>query len=152
MQPMLCHPTKIHFNILPSMRRSSSGLFMFPHQGPAFISIYFSKPPPMCARHLWFDHQNSIWWWVQIKKLLIIKFSPVSYYFLHLSPAVFLIALFLIALVDIALHHVVQHHKFLSTLVHGAWCYIAEGHNLATLWAEFYAIWLSAPIHGHVTC
>ena len=80
-QPMLCHPTKIHFNILPSMRRSSSGLFMFPHQGPAFISIHFSNPPTMCARHLWFDHQNSIWWWVQIKKLLIIKFFPVSYYF-----------------------------------------------------------------------
>lgn len=66
-------------------------------------------------------------------KLLIIKFSPLSCYLLHSGPTVFLSALFLIALVDIALRHVVQHHKFLSTLVHGVWCYIAEEHNLATL-------------------
>ena len=65
-------------------------------------------------------------------QLLIIQFSPVSCYFLHLGSAVFLSALFLIALMDIALCHVVQHHEFLSTLVHGAWCYILEEHNLAT--------------------
>jgi hypothetical protein len=73
-------------------------------------------------------------------KLLSVQFSPVSCYFLHLGPTIFLSALFLIALVDIALHHVVQRHKFLSTLVHGAWYYIAEEHNPATLWAEIYAI------------
>jgi hypothetical protein len=53
--------------------------------------------------------------------------SPVTSPF---GPFIFLSALFLIALMDIALRHV-QHHKFLSTLVHGAFCYTAKQHNLA---------------------
>ena len=84
-----------------------------------YFYIYLTPPPPICARHLWFDHQSSIWWWIQVMKLPIIQFSLVSCYFLHLGPTVFLSALFLIALVDIALRLVVQHHMFLSTLVHG---------------------------------
>ena len=78
------HFLKIHFNIiLPSMSGSSNWPLSlgFPHQNPVCDSplphtCYMSHP----YHSSWFDHLNSIWWEVQIIKILIMKFTPLPSY------------------------------------------------------------------------
>jgi len=43
-------------------------------------------PDPYPSHPPQFYHQNNILWGVKIMKLLIIQVSPISYYFLHLTP------------------------------------------------------------------
>jgi len=77
------------FNIiLPSMSGSSKrSLFLrFPHHNPVRTSrlphnCYMSRPSHSAR----FDHPNNIWW-VQISKVLIMYFTPLSCYFAPLRP------------------------------------------------------------------
>jgi len=58
-------------------------LFLSPHQSPVCISSspYVSHDRPILS---WFDHPNSIWQKMQIRKLLTRQFSP-AYQFLPLK-------------------------------------------------------------------
>jgi hypothetical protein len=133
-QPMLSHPTKIRFNILPSICRSSSGLFMFPHQGPVIISIYFNAPPyvpgtcDLIIIIVFGDEYKS-----RSSSLYSFLLSPFTSSWPSYLPQCPVLDCF-------------GGYSFASCCtasqvpIHlDAWCYIAE-HNLATLWGEIYAI------------
>jgi hypothetical protein len=70
------HFLKMHFNIIPpSMSGSSrwSLCLRFPHQNP----LCTSRPPPTSYMpgqppSSWFDYPNTIWWGVEIFKLLVV--------------------------------------------------------------------------------
>ena len=69
------HFLKIHFNIIFSSISGSSKwslFFRFPHQiavwlSPVFHTCHMHRP----SHSFWFDRPNSIWWGIQISKLLI---------------------------------------------------------------------------------
>jgi hypothetical protein len=85
-----------HFNIiLPPTTRSCkwSLSFRFSQPNPTLIHIL-----PMCATYsahlILLDHPHKIWWGVQIIKLHIMQFSPVSVTSSLLGPNTFLSTLF----------------------------------------------------------
>jgi thiol-disulfide isomerase/thioredoxin len=90
---------KIHFHvILPSMLASS--MYMFPSgfpttkkKTPVFISLLAYTCHIPHSSHQ-FDILNSVWWGVQIMRLLIIQFSAVPCYSLPLRPHFFFSTLF----------------------------------------------------------
>jgi hypothetical protein len=70
----------IHFNII-----LSSYSVRFPHQS----SVCTSPVPHTCYKpcqsdYSWFYHPNNISWWMQIMKLLVVYFSPLSCYLVRL--------------------------------------------------------------------
>ena len=81
---------KIRFNnILPSLPGFSkcSPSLRCPHQNPVCTSrlphtCYMPRP----SHSFWFDHQNDIWWGVQIIKLLVMYSSPFLCYLVPLRP------------------------------------------------------------------
>ena len=87
--PLSCHFLKIYFIIiLSSMPRSSKCLLPIrsPHQNPVCtypVSRTCHMPSP--SHFSWFDYPNNIWWAVQIIKLLIMYFPPLSCYLVTLS-------------------------------------------------------------------
>jgi hypothetical protein len=89
---------KIHINIiLPFMAASSQSplSLSFPYQNP----VCTSPLPQSCyiarsSHSFSFDHPNNIWWGVQIIKLHIMQFSPLSCYLFLLGPNILLSALF----------------------------------------------------------
>ena len=89
----ISHFLKIHLNIIvPSSPRSSKwSLFLnFLHPNP----VYAFSLPHTCyiphPSHSQFYHLNNIRWRVQIIKLLIMLFSPLPCYLIHLSPNILL--------------------------------------------------------------
>ena len=75
------HFLKIHFNISLLTPRSSlwSLSFRCPHQIPVCASHVSHTCHMSCPSLSSFDHQNNIWWGVQIIKLIII--SPDSWFY-----------------------------------------------------------------------
>jgi hypothetical protein len=79
---------RFHYNIISPFTPESTDLslpFRFSDQNFGHISLlshacYTSRP----FHITWFNHPNSIWWSVQVMKLLIMQSSPVSYHFLPL--------------------------------------------------------------------
>jgi len=76
------HFLKIHLNfILSSTPVSSKWSFSirFSHHNPLYTSLLSNTcymPRPFHSSR--FDHANNIWWEIQIVKLLIVWFSPLS--------------------------------------------------------------------------
>ena len=79
-----CHFLNINFTIiLPSIPRSFKWSLSsrVPHQNPVCISPLLHRwymPHP--SHSSWFDHLNTIWWGVQIIKLLLMYSSPLTCY------------------------------------------------------------------------
>jgi len=71
------HPQTIHFNIPPLRLGLPSGLFPSSFPMKILCCMHLSFPPCVLQDPRWFGHCN-IWWRVQIMKLLIMQFSPVS--------------------------------------------------------------------------
>jgi len=85
----ISHSLKIHLNIiLPSSPRSSKWSLFLKVLHP--YPVYASTLPHTChmprPSHSQFYHLNNIRWRVQIIKLLIMLFSPLPFYFIHLRP------------------------------------------------------------------
>ena len=84
------HFLKIHLNIILTSMPGSSNWSLslrFPHQNPVYTSAlphtcYMSRPPHSSR----FDHSNNIGRGVQIIKVLIIWFSPLSHYPVSVRP------------------------------------------------------------------
>jgi hypothetical protein len=56
--------------------------FWLPHQYPICISVFSHACYMPCPSHpTWLDHSNYVWWGVQVMKLLIMQFSPLSCHF-----------------------------------------------------------------------
>ena len=84
------HFLKVHLNIiLPSVPGSSkwSLSLRFPHQNPVYtfpLPQYMLHALPILSFLI--DHLNDIWWGVEIVKLLVMWFSPLSYCLDPLRP------------------------------------------------------------------
>ena len=81
----------IHFNIIlwPMLRSYKWSLSLrFPHLNHVCIyPLLHMFHMPHISHSSWFDHpNNSIWWGVQIRKLLFTKSPPVSWYLFSLRP------------------------------------------------------------------
>jgi len=89
----------IHFSITLSITRRSSKWslsFTFPHQNPVPTSLLqsymphatpiYPLPPPFAPRRI-FPNPNHIWWAVQIIKLLVTQYPPVSFHFHIVGPS-----------------------------------------------------------------
>jgi hypothetical protein len=83
------HFPKIHLNIiLPSTPGSPKWSISlgFPHQNPVYASPPTHTRYIPCPSHSWFYHPHNIGWGVQIIKLLIMWFSPLTCYLVPLKP------------------------------------------------------------------
>lgn len=86
------HPRQL---TLPSNSRNACSF------AKCHCTCFFSLLPPMChtprlTHSLLFRHPNNVWWQVRATKLLIMRFFPVFYYFLPLTPLLFTITLSLL--------------------------------------------------------
>jgi len=79
---------KTHSNIVFSSMPTSS-VWSLPFRFPTKILYGFLISHECYMHHPshppWFDHPNSIWWSVQVMKLLIMYFSPASHHFFPLK-------------------------------------------------------------------
>ena len=84
------HILKLHFTIILLFTPKSSKVSLshrFPHQNSVSTSsLPITCHMPHLSHSSWFDYSHNIWWEVQIIKLVIMQFYPVSHYFLPLVP------------------------------------------------------------------
>ena len=78
---------KIHFNIFTSFPRYSmwSLSFVFPFKNLGCSALLPAVHHISHSSYSWCDYLKNVWWGVQIMNLLIMVFSPVSYFFLPLK-------------------------------------------------------------------
>jgi hypothetical protein len=63
--------------------------FQIPHQNSLCLPLLHIRAT--CPIHIifWLDRSNYIWRSLHVMKLLVIEFSPISYYFIPLRPSCF---------------------------------------------------------------
>jgi len=82
-QSTTCHP----ISLIPNTLRSSewSLPFRFNYKNAScFSQLSHACYMPRRSHHPQFDHPNTIWWSIQVTKLLMVNFSPASRHFLLL--------------------------------------------------------------------